>query len=286
VDSTSDLPPHLADSWGIEVIPYLYNLDGQEFYNFLDYRQQSAKDFYDALRGGKTASTTQVTMFRYIEAWEPFLKDGKDILYLCLSSGLTGGYQQSLLAVAEAKEKYPDRKIISIDTKSASLAQGALAYYAHNLREEGKTIEEAATYIESIIPNMQHWAIPDDLHHLRRGGRVSGAAAFVGTMLNVKPIITMSHDGRLVPVHKVRGKKKAIAHLVEQMVAQKIDVSNQVIVIAHSDAPEFAQQLKDAIEAQFGECEFFINYLGPVIGSHTGPGTVAMGYLGAVRPQI
>jgi len=286
VDSTVDLPARLADEWGLHVIPYIFIVDGKEHLNHLDYRELSAKDFYDKLRSGKSASTTQVTVFRYIEAWEPYLKSGKDILYMCLSSGLSKSFEQSLLAVEEMKKRYPERRVVAIDTKSASLGQGALAYYAWRAKNEGKNLSDVAEHIEKLIPNLQHWAMADDLHHLRRGGRVSGAAAFVGTMLNVKPILTVEDGGKLVPVKKVRGRKKAVEYLVEQMVLQDVKMDGQVIVIAHSDEISLATELKNAITAQFGECEFIINELGPVIGAHTGPGTIAMGYLGGARPIL
>lgn len=284
VDSTVDLPPHMAEEWGLVVIPFIYNFGGKEYYNYLDYRQQSIKDYYDGLRKGVLSSTSQITAYRYMECWEPFLKEGKDVFFMSLSSGLSKSFDQSEIAIEELKAQYPEREIITIDTKSASLAQGALAYYAYKAQKEGKTIHELAEYIRSLVPTLQHWAMADDLYHLRRGGRVSGAAAFVGSMLSVKPILTMLDDGRLVPVQKVRGRNKAVKYFVDQMANQGIDTTNQVIVIAHSDAPELAAQLEAAITEKFGKCEFIINHLGPVIGAHTGPGTIAMGFAGAVRP--
>ncbi|MCL2218036.1 MAG: DegV family EDD domain-containing protein, partial [Defluviitaleaceae bacterium] len=170
VDSTTDLPPKLAEEWGLEVIPYIFTMDGKEYYNHLDYREMPVKNFYGALRGGKLASTTQVTTHRYMEAWEPFLKEGKDVLYMCLSSMLSKSYDQSVLAAREAAEAYPDRKVITIDTKAASVGQGLLAYYASKARDEGKALEENASYIEGLIPRLHHWVMADDLNHLRRGG--------------------------------------------------------------------------------------------------------------------
>jgi len=165
VDSTTDLPHELAEKWGLTVIPYIYTLDGKEYHNYLDYRELSVKGFYDALREGKMASTTQVTTFRYMETWKPILEGGEDILYMCLSSALSKSYDQSVLAAREANEEFPDRKIVTIDSKAASLGQGALAFYAAKARDEGKSLEETAAYIEGLIPKLQHWIMADDLHH-------------------------------------------------------------------------------------------------------------------------
>ncbi|MCL2563086.1 MAG: DegV family protein [Oscillospiraceae bacterium] len=283
VDSTTDLPPYLAEEWGLTVIPFLFTLDGADYYNHLDHHELSLKDFYNALRDGKTGSTTQVNTFRYIETWEPVLQAGQDILYLCLSSALSKSYDQSLLAVAELKEKYPERQIISIDSRSASLGQGALAYYAVQGRDAGKNLAENAAYLEDMIPRFQVWIMADDLHHLRRGGRVSGAQAFLGTMLGVKPILTIFEDGRIGPVHKVRGRLNALDYFLERMEAQGVDPTGQLIGIAHSDVPEMAEQLREMLTAKYGAVEFLVNDIGPVIGMHTGPGTVGMMFLGDVR---
>jgi len=285
VDSTTDLPQDLADKLGLTVIPYIFNLDGKEYLNYLDNRELSSKDFYNMLREGKTATTTQVTTFRYMETWEPFLKDGQDILYMCLSSGLSKSYDQSVLAVQEAKEAFPDRKVITIDTKSASLGQGALAHYAVKAKEEGKTLEETAEYIQDLIPKLQNWLMADDLNHLRRGGRVSGASAFVGTMLSIKPVLTITDEGKLVPITKLRGRSKVLAHLLERL-QESPNPSSQTIFISHSDDEDFALQLKTLIIEKLGVKEFVINNIGPVIGAHTGPGSLTLFYIGDKRPKI
>jgi DegV family protein with EDD domain len=282
-DSTTDLPQNKAAEWGVEIIPYIFNLDGKEYHNYLDWREISVKDFYDTLRAGKLGSTTQVSQFRYMEIWEPFLKEGKDILYMCLSSALSKSYDQSVLAARELNEKYPDRKVITIDTKSASLGMGLLAYYAAKARDEGKTLDELAAYVEQVIPVMHHWVMADDLHHLRRGGRVSGAAAFVGSMLSVKPMIHMTKDGKLTPMTKARGRNKALEFMLEQITVHKMDPPNQPVFISHSDAPDLAEQLKNMIIAKHGNREFVINEIGPVIGAHTGPGTIALFFVGNER---
>jgi len=279
VDSTTDMPSNLAEELGLTVIPYIFTLDGKEYYNYLDYRQLSVKDFYNTLRDGKLGSTTQVTLNRYLETWEPILKEGKDVLYMCLSSQLSKSYEQSVLAAKEAMANYPGRKVIAIDTKSACMGQALLAYYSAKYRDEGKSLDENAAAIEGLIPRLQHWVMADDLHHLRRGGRVSGAAAFVGSMLNVKPILSILPDGKLTPLHKVRGRGKALALFIEEMEKSKFNPKDQKVFIAHSDAIELAEQLKSMITEKFGTKDFVINDIGPVIGSHTGPGTLALFFL-------
>jgi len=285
VDSTTDLTPELTQKWGLKVIPYIFTLDGKDYYNHLDYRELSVKDFYNALRDGKMATTTLVTAPRYIEAWEPILKEGNDVLYMCLSSSLSKSYEQSVLAANEAMEAYPGRKVITIDSKAASLGQGLLGYYAAKARDEGKTLEENAAYIEELIPCLQHWVVADDLHHLRRGGRVSGASAFVGTMLNIKPILTILDSGKLVPLSKVRGWAKVREYIKERVDEYKFAPTDQPVFIAHSDSLDMANNIADDIRAKFGTKEFVINNIGPVIGAHTGPGTIAVIFLGSERPK-
>jgi len=279
VDSTCDLPHELAEKWELTVIPMVFNLDGKEYLNYLDYRQLSVKDFYDTLRAGKTASTAQVTVFNYMEAWKPHLEAGKDVLHFCLSSALSKSYDQSVLAVREAMEEYPDRKIISIDTKSASMGQAVLIKAAAEASNAGKTLEETAAAAEEMIPNLQHWVMADDLNHLKRGGRVSGASAFVGTMLNVKPILAITPEGKLAPMAKARGRSKVIDYIIARM-KENFAPKDNTVFIAHSDAPDYAEEMKAKIIENFGTKDFVINSIGPVIGAHTGPGTLAVLYLG------
>ena len=290
VDSTTDLPQSLADKLDLIVIPYIFTLDGKDYYNYLDYRELSVKDFYGSLKAGKLSTTTQVTAHRYMETWEPLLKEGKDILYMCLSSTLSKSFDQSQMAAKEAMEAYPDRKVITIDTKGASLGQGLLAYHASKNRSAGKTLEENHTIIEDLVSRLHHWIVPDDLHHLKRGGRLSGASALMGTMLNIKPILTLGDDGKLVPASKVRGWGKATDYILARMEEYgfnpDIKAKEGCVFIAHSDATTRAEQFKTVITNRLGGKEFVINEIGPVIGSHTGPGTIAVVFIGNKRPQV
>ena len=282
-DSTTDIKPEWAKAWGINtVIPFIVTVDGKDYFNEIDERDIRTKDFYDLLRAGKNGSTTQITAFRYIEAFEPILQSGQDILYLCLSSELSRSYEQSVMASQTLKEKYPERKIICIDSKSASLGEGMLAMYAARACNRGDTLEAVAEYVNSLVPRSFHWIMADDLHHLRRGGRVSGAAAFVGTMLSIKPILTFVDSGRLVPIHKARGQEKAFDYMISRMEVHEMP-KDQPIFIAHSDALPQAERLMEKISVKYGLCEFMVNNIGPVIGAHTGPGTVAAVFLGNAR---
>ena len=276
-DSCGDLPAKLTEE--MVIIPYIYTLDGKEYYNYPDYREQSVKDFYDTLRAGKMASTSQVTPTRYAEIWEPILQEGKDIIYLCLSSMLSKSFEMSQMAAKEMSEKYPDRKIITIDSKSASGGIGMLAVNAVKALNEGKSLDETSSFIQELITRTQHWVMADDLHHMRRGGRVSGAAAFVGTMLSVKPILSMRSAGKLEPLYKARGRDKAFDYIVDKLNEFKYDPKEGPIYIVHSDVPDYAKQMQDKITAKYGFKDFVVNEIGPVIGAHTGPGTIAVIFL-------
>lgn len=282
-DSTSDLAQGYADALGLVIIPYLFRMGGNEYYNFLDHRELSSKDFYSSLHAGVTATTSLVTAQRYTDTFEPFLKQGKDILYMCLSTGLSSSYSQCLLAAEALSAQYPQRKLIMIDSLAASMGQGLLAYYAAKARDEGKSVEEAGDYIRGLVPQICHWITPSDLNHLRRGGRVSGASAFVGTMLNIKPIIHVDDEGRLIPVAKVRGMSNAMEYMIDRMQDTQLEPKNQIAFISHSDAPDEAKKLADRLINRLGPREIVINDIGPVIGAHTGPGTITLFFVGSKR---
>ena len=192
---------------------------------------------------------------------------------------LSKTYEQSILAARQAMELYPGCKVITIDSKTASLGQGCLAVKAAQAKQNGKTLEETATYIEETIKKSHLWVMADDLHHLKRGGRISGAKAIVGTMLNVKPILTIGNNGRLAPVDKTRGRNKALAFLLDCMEKYQF-IENETIYIPHSDDIELAKQLEQMIINKYGKKEIIINEIGPVVGAHTGPGTVAVMFIG------
>ena len=282
-DSTTDLAQEHANKLGLVIVPYLFKLADKDYYNYLDNRELSSKDFYDALREGKTASTSLVTPDRYLEIFRPILEEGKDIIYLCLSSGLSNSYSQSVVAAEQLKEEYPERTVIPIDSLCASMGQGLLAYYAVKAKESGKPLQEAADYIRDLRLNICHWVMADDLNHLRRGGRVSSTSAFVGSLLNIKPIIHVNNEGRLIPVAKKRGFANVVEHFLNIMDETMVKSDEQMIFISHSDTIESANKMAEEITKRFGKYEIEINPIGPVIGAHTGPGTLALFYLGSKR---
>jgi len=196
---------------------------------------------------------------------------------------LSKSFEMSQLAARELTEKYPDRKIVTIDSKAASMGIGQLGRTAVKALNEGKNLDEATAIVKDLITRLHHWVMADDLHHLRRGGRVSGAAAFVGTMLSVKPVLSMTNEGKLVPLHKARGREKALDYLTSKLSEFKYDPKYGPILIAHSDVPEYAKQLQDMVTAKFGYTTFLVNDIGPVIGAHTGPGTIAIIFEGAEK---
>jgi len=273
-DSCCDLSVDLIKELDIDVIPLSLLLDDHTYLNYPDWREISPKDFYGALRGKKTASTSAINMEMFVEAFEEYLKNGMDILYLAFSSALSATFNASKLAAGELLEKYPDRKIICCDTLSASMGQGLLVYYvAKNCKD--KTIEEAFEYAESIKQNVVHWFTVDDLGFLHRGGRISSVTAVVGSLLSVKPILHVSEEGKLVSVSKVRGRKSSIKQLFENTASGAINLKDQVVFISHGDCEDEALELARLLKEK-GVKDVIVNYIGPVIGAHSGPGTLAV----------
>ena len=282
-DSTSDLTAEMVRELELTVIPLTFTINGQEYENHPDGHTLSFDDFYALIREGKMSTTSALNSTHYIDVFEPFLKEGKDVLNIAFSSGLSTTYQSSARAVEELSAKYPDRKIISIDSRAACMGLGLLCYHAVQKKRAGQTIDEVAQWVTDNRLHMCHWVTVDDLHHLKRGGRVSATTAFVGTAIGIKPIIHVDDEGHLINVGKVRGKGKSLAHLVDVMEELAVNPSEQVIFISHSDALEDALALEQMVHERFGVKEVHINYIGPVIGSHTGTGTVALFFLGTKR---
>jgi len=279
----ADLPPSYLKENGLKPLNYKYHIDNKEFKDD-GFQSTSAKEFYDLLLAGKEPVTSQVNASEYIEKFDEALSAGKDVLHIEFSSGLSGSYNSARLAVDEMNEKYPDRTIILIDSLCASLGYGLLINEAVKMQKAGKSIQETAEYIERIKLNVIHWFTVDDLNHLKRGGRVSGAAAALGTMLQIKPVLNVDNHGHLKPQEKVRGRKKALQFLVDKMEETIVNPDGQDIFISHSFCEEDAKYVKGLIEERFKNIgSITINYIGPVIGSHTGVGTVALFYLGGVR---
>ena len=282
-DSTSDLPVSLVEELELHVIPMLYTVDGKDYLNTPDERELSSHDFYDLLRAGKTSTTTQINSEVYKDEVRPYLTQGLDVLYLGFSSGLSSTFNSVSIATMELKDEFPDRKVVIVDTLAASMGEGLIVYHAAMRKKDGLGIDETAAWVEENKLHLAHWFTVDDLNHLKRGGRVSGAAAFVGTMLNIKPVLHVDDDGHLIPVDKVRGRRKSLEELVSHMEKTAINPAEQTVFISHGDALEDAQYVEKLVREHFGVQTVYINPIGPVIGTHSGPGTVALFFLAQKR---
>lgn len=275
-DSSCDLPAELAQELGIEVVSLSLLLDGKEYINYLDGREIGFTEFYDAIRAGKTATTSAVNIAVFKDAMKAIVDGGKDVLYIGFSSGLSATVGAGTNAARELSEQYPDSKIYAVDTLAASLGEGMIVYYAAKKKAEGASIEEVRDFVEHRKLNMAHWFTVDDLNHLKRGGRVSPATAAIGTMLNIKPILHVDNEGHLVAVGKVRGRKASLKELVSSMEASWLPDENPTIFISHGDCLEDAEYVASLIREKLGVNDIRINYVGPVIGAHAGPGVVAL----------
>lgn len=281
-DSTTDLSPELIRQMGVEVIPLEFVMGENEVYkNYPDGRELGFKEFYDRVRGGAMPKTNQINVTTYCEVIERHISEGRDVLLLCFSSALSGTYQSSTIAVAEMQEKYPDAKILTVDTKAASMGEGLLVYFAAQKKAAGMGIEELAKWVEENQPKLCHWFTVDDLNHLKRGGRVSSAAALVGTLLGIKPVLHVDDEGRLIAMEKVRGRKQSLDALAKHLF-DTIDEGETTVFISHGDCLSDAEYLADRIREKL-DVQITINYIGPVIGAHSGPGTVALFFMGSHR---
>ena len=282
-DSSADLTAELVETLGLDVIPLSVNVGEKSFMNYPDEREIGSHDFYEMLRGGANAKTSAVNVDTFLNAMSVHLKAGKDVLYLGFSSGLSSTYSASEIAAQELRAAYPDRKIFTVDTLCASLGQGLLVYLTMQKVLAGATIEEAAAFAEENRLHLCHWFTVDDLFFLKRGGRVSAATALVGSALGIKPVLHVDNEGHLINVSKARGRKNSILALVDRMEQSAIEPGKQTIFISHGDCRDDAEFLANEIRKRFDISDITINFVGPVIGAHSGPGTLALFFLGKER---
>lgn len=282
-DSTCDMPQEMADALGIAILPIRVVVEEKEYAHYLDGRELGFHDFYEKLRAGVSAKTSAANMEEFLAQMEPTLAAGRDVLYLGFSSALSSTYSVGAVTAAQLAEKYPERKIYAVDTLCASFGQGLLVYLAAQQRLQGRSIDEVKAYAEEIRPQLCHWFTVDDLQHLKRGGRVSAAAAAFGTVLNIKPVLHVDDEGRLVPVSKVQGRIASIKSLMKKMQETAVNPAEQVVFISHGDCEKEAKKLADMVRESIGVKEIVINPIGPIIGAHSGPGTVALFFLGTKR---
>ena len=279
-ESGSDLDAAKAEELGVRVLDLTVIKEGEE--PIAD-SEMDIKGFYSFLREKKTATTSAVNVEAFEEAMEEYVAKDKDILYIGFSSGLSSTYNAGRLAAEEMAEKYPDRKIFACDTLCASLGQGLMVYHAVQKKNAGATIDEVRAWIEENKLNLCHWFTVDDLMFLKRGGRVSATTAVVGSMLSIKPVMHVDNEGHLVKVTTARGRRASIDAMFAKMKDTAIDPASQVVYICHGDCIDDANYLAQKIKNELGVKEVYIGYTGAVIGSHSGPGTLALFYLGTER---
>ncbi|MCH4888858.1 DegV family protein [Acidaminobacter sp. JC074] len=277
-DSGCDLPKSITDSLNIEVMPLIVYLNDEEHYD----GEVDPKFFFDSMRKGAKTRTAQITAPMFEETFTRLAETGDDVLYIAFSSGLSGTYQTSELVKNDLLSSHPEYKIHIIDSKAASIGFGLVVYYAGKLAQEGKSIDEIIKATEFNCKHMEHIFTVDDLEYLYRGGRVSRGAAVMGSMLNIKPILDVE-DGKLIPVQKIRSRKKAMKRMVEMMGERGVNLDKQMIAINHGDDLEAAESLKAMITEKYGCNDFIVNYVGCVIGAHSGPGTLSVFFLNEIK---
>ena len=280
VNSTVDLPKEWLEERQVPVVPLRYTIDGQ---TYTDMEGLSAKEFFEKLREGKMSVTSQVNPEEAAEMLEPYVKEGKDILHLGFSSGLSGTLNSMRIAGQMLEEKYPEAKVIVIDTLCACLGEALLLYKALQVKAQGKTIDETAQWVEENKLHICHDVTVDDLNHLHTGGRVSKTTAVLGTLVQIKPIIHMDNEGKLQVIGKERGRKKSLNKIVDMAAEQSKGWDNDIIMITHGDCIEDAEYVAKRVREKMGIDNILINNIGTVIGSHTGPGVVAVFCMGNQR---
>ena len=280
-DSCCDIETELLRKWGVPYANMTFSFDSEdkEYIN----TDISNKEFYDRMRQGAHARTAAINAASFAAAFEPILQSGKDILYVAFSSGLSTTVNSAHMAVEELKEQYPERKIVIVDTLAASAGGGLMVYMAVAKKNEGASLEENAEYIASLVPHHCIWFTVDDLEYLKRGGRVSPLVAFAGSVLGIKPVLKMDEEGHLVKVTTARGRKKSIDMLAEKYAELSFEEKNTPIFISHAQCQEDAQHLADILQEKHGAETTLISQIGPVIGSHAGPGTLALFFIGKHR---
>lgn len=281
-DSCTDLPADYIRERAVPIIPYPFTYQGRVYFD--DFGQSmSYGEFYTALRAGETFTTSQANVQTLYDSFRSFISVGQAVIYLSFSAALSNTYNNALLAQKMLLGEFPRADISIIDTKSASLGEGLILHYALEMQKNGASKTEIVDWVEENKLRLNHWFTVEDLEHLRRGGRVSNAAAFIGTVLDIKPILHVDDEGRLIPVLKIRGRKKSVRTLAELLVERIVQPQEQTIAISHGDCLEDALYLQEMILEKVSVRQVIVNPIGSVIGSHTGAGTLALFFLGRNR---
>lgn len=282
-DSTANLPDEMIEKYQVEILSLNYYVDGKEYKGYEKGKRTDLARFYEMMRNKKEIVTSLVNISEAKKTLEAILKTGEDVLYIGFSSGLSGTFQAVSMVIEDLKDSYPNQKIFAVDTLAAALGEGLLVYYALMNREKGMIIDENASWLLQNRLHLSHWFTVDDLFFLKRGGRISSATAVVGTALNVKPVLHVDNDGCLVAVGKTRGRKKSLDALLNHMIESVEAPEGQMVFISHGDCIEDAKYLADKIKEKLAVKDVMINILDPVIGAHSGPGTVALFFIGSER---
>ena len=284
-DSCCDLSQQEVEELDLTVLPLSFTIEGKTLLNTPDHADMSPEEFFTKIAAGADCTTAAVNVGQFTDAMEKVLDEGKDILCICFSSALSTTYQSACIAASDLREKHPGAKIIVIDSLSASRGQGMLLYRTvRERREKGLDIDALASYVDLIIQSQDHWFFVDDLNHLKRGGRVSATAALVGTMLGIKPVMHTDSEGRLTPVSKARGSKAALRALVDKMEELGIEPEkNQPVFICHANCPDYVEYVKVLLKERFNVTDVRADFIGPVIGAHTGCGTLGLFFVGTER---
>ena len=279
-DNTCDLPDNIYKQLGLKIMCLSYTMGGVEY---SEDNALSISEFYAKMRDGEMTKTSQITREDIEKTFTEALNNGFDILYIGFSSGLSGSYDSARIAAEELSPKYPDSKIRTVDSLCASIGEGLFVYKAAQMKKEGKSIDEVYQWCEDNKLHLCHMFTVNDLMFLHRGGRVSKASAIAGSILGIKPILHVDNEGHLIPIGKIRGRKQSLEALVNEMDKRLGNYKNDTIGISHGDCIEDAEYVKKLIEKKYGIKNFIINHVGPVIGSHSGPGTIALFFLGEYR---
>lgn len=279
-DSTLDLPMDCCEKYDIKVIPMCVTVDGQLYRYNVDEKEISCIEFYNKLKQGASCSTSQINYKDFNDSFEPVLKQGKDILYIAFTSGMSSTYNTCKIAINDLKEKYPDRKIIAVDSLSASIGEGVLVLNAAIKRQNGSDIESVAKWVEENRLKSCHWFVVEDLDQLKKGGRISAAAATFGKALGIRPLISVDNNGKLTAVAKIRGQKKVYSELISRLVSDGKDIAEQTVIIGHANCPDNAKELKKLLKDRRLVKDIIIANIGSVIGAHVGSGMLALAFMG------
>lgn len=281
-DSCSDLPLELVEKYNLDIVNFTINISGEDLVDDMG-KTFNKTSFFQRLKNGETATTSQVNVHSYIEKFKQYVDKGIPVVYLAFSSALTGSFNNALQAKSMLEDEYENVDLTIIDTKAASLGEGLLVYEAAVRKEEGFTKEELINWVEENKLNYHSWVTVDDIKHLQRGGRISATAATVGSLLSVKPIIVMNPEGKLIPVAKVRGRKKSINYLIDQTVKHIKEEDKHPIFIGHVGVPEEAAYIKEQIKERINVPEIIVSSYGPTVAAHTGFGSLAVFSYGEKR---